>query len=94
MNTKDIYYLIDEIEMQQWKRGCNGFKIARSGTFYYIGDLHIEHENDYLIFYSTDEKILWMFVKDLILNYEYEIINGLIKCEININNEKILIEAY
>ena len=87
--------MIDMIELQQWRQGCNGFIITKGKLTYITDYLNMELDNEYLVIYfHTNQNINWIFDISLIDNINYNSKNDLVECEFKIGNISIKLKAY
>lgn len=79
-----IEELAEEIMLQQWEFGTSGFTIHECITCeehkYFVEDLHVEIEDDVILFYDLDDvllgNILSAVLKENLLYINHKRING------------------
>lgn len=96
-----IEELIEEIELQQWEFGCNGFEITEciNGKVkkYSLDGLSIDIEDELFMFYHGENYLegcfLRMMLSEWINSVNYERIDNLIHATINTKYGNVYIKA-
>ncbi|WP_312372092.1 hypothetical protein [Lachnoclostridium sp.] len=96
-----IEELIEEIELQQWEFGCNGFEITEcingKEKKYSLDGLSIDIEDGYIMFYHGENYLegcfLQMMLSEWIKSVDYDKIDNLIHVTIKTKYGNVYIKA-